>query len=85
MTELERLEKRQQKIQERIRTLKNREKAKARKLDTRRKIIAGAILLKKIETGDFPVEQFRQWIDCEITRSQDLSLFKGIRELKATK
>jgi hypothetical protein len=47
-----------------------------RKDDTRRKILAGAILLAKVESGDFDARTFRRWLDKALTRKDDRELFR---------
>ena len=63
----------------RLRTEKNRLIARAgheeRKLDTRRKILAGAILLAKVEAGDFDSRTFRRWLEKALVREDDRKLF----------
>jgi hypothetical protein len=44
--------------------------------DLRRKILAGAIVLAKVESGEMDREQFRHWLDQSITRSDDRELFE---------
>ena len=49
--------------------------SRARKDDTRRKILAGAILLAKVEAGDFDQRTFRRWLEKALTREDDRKLF----------
>ena len=49
--------------------------SRARKDDTRRKILAGAILLAKVEAGDFDLRTFKRWVDKALTRPDDRKLF----------
>ena len=49
--------------------------ARSRKDDTRRKILAGAILLAKVEAGDFDLRTFKRWLDKALTRKEDRALF----------
>ena len=69
---LEQLKTRQARIEARKRALASR---RARKDDTRRKILAGAILLAKVESGDFDSRTFRRWLDKALTRKDDRELF----------
>lgn len=73
-------------LQERLQQLKVRQqRAKARetalasrrerKDDTRRKILVGAILLAKVEQGQFDERQLRRWLDKALTRKDDRKLF----------
>lgn len=49
--------------------------SRARKEDTRRKILAGALLLAKVESGDFDSRTFKRWLDKALTRPDDRKLF----------
>jgi hypothetical protein len=69
---LEQLKTRQARIEARKRALASR---RARKDDTRRRILAGAVLLSKVESGDFDSRTFRRWLDKALTLSDDLALF----------
>ena len=72
---LRQLKERQQAVEARQRTLESRRK---RKDDTRRKILVGAIVLAKVEQGEFDSSQLRRWLDQSLTRSDDRGLF-GLR------
>ena len=72
---LRQLKAREQAAEARRRTLESRRK---RKDDTRRKILVGAILLAKIDQGQFPPEQLRSWLEGALTRADDRGLF-GLR------
>jgi multidrug efflux pump subunit AcrA (membrane-fusion protein) len=69
---LEQLKARQARLDARLAYLQS---ARARKDDTRRKILAGAILLAKVESGDFDSRTFRRWLDKALTRKDDRELF----------
>ena len=49
--------------------------SRARKDDTRRKILAGAILLAKVESGDFDSRTFKRWLEKALVREDDRKLF----------
>ena len=70
---LRQLKARQARVEARQRTLLSR---RARKDDTRRKILAGAIVLAKIEAGELDPQRFRQWLDSALTRAEDRALFE---------
>jgi hypothetical protein len=76
LTEAERrlaqLKARQERLDARLRYLSS---SRSRKDDTRRKILAGAILLSKVESGDFDSRTFRRWLDKALTRKDDRELF----------
>jgi multidrug efflux pump subunit AcrA (membrane-fusion protein) len=69
---LKQLKARQARIEARKRALATR---RARQDDTRRKILAGAVLLAKVESGDFDSRTFRRWMDKALTRREDRELF----------
>ena len=73
-------------LQEKLKQLKVRQQravaratalasSRARKDDTRRKILAGAILLAKVESGDFDSRTFKRWLDKALVREDDRRLF----------
>jgi hypothetical protein len=47
-----------------------------RSQELRRKILAGAIVLTKVESGEMDRAQFRHWLDQSITRADDRELFE---------
>ena len=55
--------------------LRRLESRRARKADTRRKILVGAIVLAKVEQGVIPESQLRQWLDGALRRADDRALF----------
>ena len=69
---LAQLKARQERAEARLRYL---ESARARKDDTRRKILAGSVLLAKVESGDFDNRTFKRWLDKSLTRADDRELF----------
>ena len=44
--------------------------------ELRRKILAGAIVLAKIESGEMDRAQFRHWLDQGLIRADDRELFE---------
>ena len=69
---LRQLKAREQAAEARRRSLESRRK---RKDDTRRKILVGAIVLAKVEQGEFPQERLQSWLDAALTRADDRGLF----------
>lgn len=69
---LQQLKVRQQRITARKAALAS---GRARKEDTRRKILVGAVILAKVEQGDFDERQLRRWLDKALTRPDDRALF----------
>ena len=69
---LKQLKAKQQKIDARQRTLESR---RARQADTRRKFLAGAVVLAQVERDALANAQFRQWLDQSLTREDDRALF----------
>jgi septal ring factor EnvC (AmiA/AmiB activator) len=69
---LKQLKAKQQKIDSRKRALESRQ---ARQADTRRKFLAGAIVLAQVERDASANAQFRQWLDESLIRESDRALF----------
>ena len=74
------------KLEERLRQLKKSDRLagarhrrhdsqRARKDDTRRKILIGAIVLAKVEQGVLAETQVRQWLGGALRRADDRELF----------
>ena len=70
---LKHLKAQQQHVAQRRRAFESRQ---SRKEDTRRKILAGAIVLAKIEQGVLDGAVFQKWLDEALTRADDRALFK---------
>jgi hypothetical protein len=51
------------------------EKKRQRSDDTRRKILVGAVILAKVDHGEWPKERLREWMDKALTRADDRALF----------
>ncbi len=51
------------------------EKKRQRSEDTRRKILVGAVILAKVDHGEWPKERLREWMDKALTRADDRALF----------
>jgi hypothetical protein len=69
---LEQLKVRQLRLENRIRYLASRQ---ARRDETRRKILIGAVILAKIERGEFDERKLRAMLDSALTRKDDRELF----------
>ncbi|HEY0341852.1 MAG TPA: mobilization protein [Steroidobacteraceae bacterium] len=54
---------------------KSIESQRQRKADTRRKILVGAIVLAKLDQGEFNKAQLHRWLDEVLTRPDDRALF----------
>ena len=54
---------------------RSRAQAQARKDDTRRKILVGALVLARVEQGRFAESDLREWLDAALTRADDRALF----------
>lgn len=70
---LKQLKVRQQRIDARARSLASR---RARKDDTRRKILIGAVVMAKIEQGVFEQAVLRGWLEAALIREDDRALFE---------
>jgi hypothetical protein len=69
---LEQLKVRQRRLENRIKYLQSRQ---ARRDDTRRKILIGAVILAKIERGEFDEKKLQTLLDSALTRKDDRKLF----------
>ena len=69
---LQQLKVRQARAEARKRALASR---RARKDDTRRKILIGAVVQAKVEQGVLKNEVLREWLDFALTRTDDRALF----------
>lgn len=47
-----------------------------RQNDTRKKILVGAVILAKVERGEWPKEKLLAMLDAALTRSDDRALFE---------
>ena len=72
--------------EQRLRTLKERhqkaetkrkrdEAQQTRKNDARRKVLAGTVVLEKVERGEITEAQFRKWLESALTEPDDRALF----------
>jgi hypothetical protein len=69
---LRQLKAKQQRIEARQRSLSSR---RARRDDTRRKILVGAIVLAKVDQGVLQESVLRGWLEGALTRADDRALF----------
>ena len=51
------------------------DKKRQRSEETRRKILVGAVILAKVESGEWPKERLRELMDQALTRADDRALF----------
>jgi hypothetical protein len=71
-TKLKQLKVRQQRIDSRARSLASR---RARKEDTRRKILIGATVLARIDRHELDHADLHAWLDAHLTRDDDRAIF----------
>jgi hypothetical protein len=71
-TRLQQLKAQQQRIASRQKAIDSR---RERKADTRRKILVGAIVLTRVDQGEFDQAQLHRWLDESLTRPDDRALF----------
>jgi hypothetical protein len=69
---LTQLKLRQQRNDARKRALEDQ---RERKLETRRRILVGALVMRKAKEGKIDPDQLRAWLDDELTRTDDRALF----------
>jgi len=72
-TKLKQLKVRQQRIEARARALAS---SRARKDDTRRKILIGATVLARIDAHQLDHAYLHAWLDAHLTRDDDRELFE---------
>ena len=75
---LKQLKIQQQRKEARARTAASK---RARGEELRRKILAGAVVLAKVEAGELEESLFRQWMNAALTRAEDRGLF-GLPQLE---
>jgi len=61
--------------QQQVAREKAAERKRQRSADTRRKILVGAVILAKVEHGEWPKERLRELMDKALTRADDRTLF----------
>jgi hypothetical protein len=54
---------------------KRDEAQKAKRDQARRKVLAGSVVLEKVERGEIAEAQFRKWLDSGLTEAEDRALF----------
>lgn len=69
---LKQLKLRQQRTEARQRAI---ETQRERKNETRRKFIVGSVILERVRQGTIDGEQFRAWLNEDLTRPEDRALF----------
>jgi large subunit ribosomal protein L7/L12 len=69
---LNQLKLRQQRLDARRRAV---EAQRDRKLETRRRILAGGVVLAMVQRGEIDPAQFRAWLDQALNRADDRALF----------
>jgi hypothetical protein len=69
---LKQLKTQQHRSEARARTVAAR---RTRHAELRRKILAGAVLLSKVEAGEFEEEVLKTWMRSALTRPEDRALF----------
>jgi len=72
-TKLKQLKVRQQRVEARARALAS---SRARKDDTRRKILIGATVLARIDAHQLDHTELHAWLDAHLTRDDDRELFE---------
>jgi len=71
-TKLKQLKVQHQRKEARARTVAAK---RARGEELRRKILVGAILLSKVEAGEFDEAVLKRWMDAALSREEDRALF----------
>lgn len=55
-----------------------------RQQDTRRKVLVGAVILAKVERGEWPKDKLLAMLDATLTRADDRALFELSPEVPST-
>ena len=79
------LEEQRARINAEIQRVRSRESQEERKRDTRRKILAGAMVLDRVARGDLSEQLFKADMDRFLEREQDRALFDLPRKTAETK
>ena len=82
---IEQLETRQKQDKALLARLKARQAQAERKLDTRRKILVGAVVLRKAQSDPAIAAQLTRWLEEGLTASRDRALFPGLSSDSAPK
>ena len=72
---LRKLEESQARIAAEIQRVRGRAAQEARKRDTHRKILAGALLLDQVQQGEWPEERFLAALDKFLAKDRDRAVF----------
>lgn len=81
MNELEKLLEKEKQLKAKIQAAKSRESEKQRKLDTRRKILIGAMIIEGMKNSAEYEAKIKQNLDKYLTKNKDRVLF-GLPEIK---
>ena len=72
---LAKLEEQRARINAEIQRVRAREQQQKRKEDTRRKVLVGAWILGKVESGEWPEQRLLDGLDSYLERDHDRALF----------
>ncbi len=72
---LAKLEEQRARINAEIQRVRAREQQQKRKADTRRKVLVGAWILGKVDSGEWPEERLLDGLDGYLERDHDRALF----------
>ena len=74
-SKIETLKKKKEQIEARIKNMEAKEKSKAKKLDTRRKILIGVMVMEQMEKDEIVKKKILMNLDGFLTRPMDRMLF----------
>lgn len=74
-TKLDKLLEKERQLREQIRLEQNKQKCQERKIDTRRKILVGALVLEWVRQGQWKEEDLLRALDGFLVREHDRALF----------
>ena len=62
-------------IERKMASIRAKQQAEQRKIDTRRKVLVGAMVLEQVERGEWPQERLIAALDRFLTRDNERALF----------
>ena len=81
MNELEKLLEKEKQIKAKIQAAKSKEREKERKIETRKKILVGAMVIEGMKNSDEYASKIQQNLDKYLTKNKDRVLF-NLPEIK---
>ena len=74
-SKIDALTKKRDQLNAQIQAIKSKEQAQKRKDDTRRKVLAGSVVMKLVKEDKIKQSMFNQWMNEELKKEKDRALF----------